>query len=190
MSASVRRLKPARFCNHPVDGIDGSADRDLMIADAAKKLEELFDVLHIDHKNDHNTRDTPRRVARMLVEEILHGRYNPPPAITEFDNVERYDQLIVTGPLEVRSTCAHHMLPIYGEAYIGVLIGHWLRHRTVAAWKLLLLITLFAGFVAGGLVGAFAYYLLGLGALWIAAAGTFFAGLLYFIWHVRLRAAS
>lgn len=121
MSASVRRLKPARFCNHPVDGIDGSADRDLMIADAAKKLEELFDVLHIDHKNDHNTRDTPRRVARMLVEEILHGRYNPPPAITEFDNVERYDQLIVTGPLEVRSTCAHHMLPIYGEAYIGVL---------------------------------------------------------------------
>jgi GTP cyclohydrolase IA len=35
--------------------------------------------------------------------------------------VERYDQLIVTGPIEVRSMCAHHLMPIYGEAFIGVL---------------------------------------------------------------------
>ena len=78
-------------------------------------------MLHIDHKNDHNMRDTPRRVAKMFVEEILHGRYSPPPVITEFENVERYDQLIVTGPIEVRSMCAHHLMPICGEAYIGVL---------------------------------------------------------------------
>lgn len=71
---------------------------------------------------------------------------------------------------------------------IGVLIGHWLRHRTIAAWKLLLLTALFVGFMAGGLSGAFAHYLLGLGALWIAAVGTFTAGLLYFIWHVRHQA--
>jgi GTP cyclohydrolase IA len=93
----------------------------VMMAQAAQKLAELFDVLHIDHKNDHNMRDTPRRVAKMFVEEILYGRYSLPPVITEFDNVERYDQLIVTGPIEVRSTCAHHLMPIYGEAYIGVL---------------------------------------------------------------------
>jgi GTP cyclohydrolase I len=92
-----------------------------MMAAAAEKLEELLDVLHIDYKNDHNTRDTPRRVARMFVEEILHGRYNSPPKITEFENVERYDQLIVTGPIEVRSMCAHHLMPICGQAFIGVL---------------------------------------------------------------------
>jgi GTP cyclohydrolase I len=57
----------------------------------------------------------------MFVEEILHGRYNAPPQITEFENVDRYDQLIVTGPIEVRSMCAHHLMPIFGSAFIGVL---------------------------------------------------------------------
>jgi GTP cyclohydrolase I len=92
-----------------------------MVSAAAKKLEELFDVLWIDHRNDHNTRDTPRRVAKMLVEETLRGRYDAPPPITEFENVQGFDQLIVTGPIELRSTCAHHMMPIYGQAYVGIL---------------------------------------------------------------------
>jgi GTP cyclohydrolase I len=121
MSQIVHRLKVPRLCNEPVDGFMDRAERSVMMAAAAKKLEELFDVLHIDHRNDHNTRDTPRRVAKMFVEEILHGRYSAPPQITEFENVERYDQLIVTGPIEVRSMCAHHLMPIVGEAYIGVL---------------------------------------------------------------------
>ncbi len=92
-----------------------------MIAAAAQKVEELFDVLRIDHRNDHNTRETPQRVAKMFVEEILQGRYTAPPRITEFDNVQSYDQLIVTGPIEVRSMCAHHLMPIYGHAVIGIL---------------------------------------------------------------------
>jgi GTP cyclohydrolase I len=57
----------------------------------------------------------------MYVEEILEGRYTAPPKITEFDNAQAYDQLIVTGPIELRSMCAHHMMPIYGAAYIGIL---------------------------------------------------------------------
>ena len=57
----------------------------------------------------------------MFVEETLRGRFTAPPKITEFENAERYDQLIVTGPIELRSTCAHHLMPIYGHAYIGVL---------------------------------------------------------------------
>ncbi|MBM6595184.1 GTP cyclohydrolase I [Microvirga pudoricolor] len=97
------------------------AEREAMISAAARKLEELFDILHIDHQNDHNTRDTPQRVAKMYVEEILQGRYTAPPRITEFDNAQAYDQLIVTGPLDVRSMCAHHLMPIYGHAYVGIL---------------------------------------------------------------------
>jgi len=121
MTQNVHRLKVPRLCNEPVEGFMDRAEKAVMMASAAKKLEELFDVLHIDHRNDHNTRDTPRRVAKMFVEEILHGRYSAPPQITEFENVERYDQLIVTGPIVVRSMCAHHLMPIYGEAYVGVL---------------------------------------------------------------------
>jgi GTP cyclohydrolase IA len=87
----------------------------------ARKVEELFDVLKIDYRIDHNTRDTPARVARMLVDETLRGRYDSLPAITEFENVAGYDQLIVIGPIDLRSTCAHHLMPIYGHAIIGVL---------------------------------------------------------------------
>jgi GTP cyclohydrolase I len=121
MKENVHRLIVPRLCNEPVEGFADRAEKAAMMAAAAKKLEELFEVLHIDHKNDHNMRDTPRRVAKMFVEEILHGRYSAPPQITEFENVERYDQLIVTGPIEVRSMCAHHLMPICGDAYIGVL---------------------------------------------------------------------
>ncbi len=92
-----------------------------MISAAAVKVDELLDVLLIDHRQDHNTRHTAGRVARMLVCELLRGRFTAPPKITEFDNTQAYDQLIVTGPIAVRSTCAHHLLPIYGEAYIGIL---------------------------------------------------------------------
>jgi GTP cyclohydrolase IA len=92
-----------------------------MVGAAATKLAELFDILQIDYRNDHNTRDTPNRVSKMFVEEIMRGRYCSPPEITDFENVEAYDQLIVTGPIDVRSTCAHHLMPFYGRAYIGVL---------------------------------------------------------------------
>jgi GTP cyclohydrolase I len=114
-------LKFSRLCNEALDQPMDEAERTAMIAAAAQKVEELFDILRIDHQNDHNTRDTPRRVAKMYVEEILQGRYTAPPRITEFDNAQAYDQLIVTGPIELRSMCAHHLMPIYGYAYIGIL---------------------------------------------------------------------
>jgi GTP cyclohydrolase I len=113
--------KLARLCNDALDRPLSEPERAAMILAAARKVEELFDILRIDHENDHNTRDTPRRVAKMYVEEILHGRYAPPPRITEFENAQAYDQLIVTGPIDLRSMCAHHLMPIYGHAYIGIL---------------------------------------------------------------------
>ena len=121
MNFYVRKVNRARLCNEAMDEPMNQADREAMIAAAARKIEELFDILHIDHQNDHNTRDTPQRVAKMYVEEMLQGRYGAPPRLTEFDNAQAYDQLIVTGPLEVRSTCAHHLMPIYGHAYVGIL---------------------------------------------------------------------
>jgi GTP cyclohydrolase I len=119
--STVLRLRRPRRANEEIEIALTENERSVMIGAAASKIAELFDVLHIDHRNDHNTRDTPLRVARMFVEELMHGRFSRPPALTEFDNIEKFDQLLVTGPIEVRSTCAHHLMPIYGEAYIGVL---------------------------------------------------------------------
>jgi GTP cyclohydrolase I len=121
MNFHTRDLNLARLCNEALDQPLTEAEREAMMAAAARKVEELFDILRIDHRNDHNTRETPQRVAKMYVEEILGGRYTAPPKITEFDNARAYDQLIVTGPIELRSMCAHHMMPIYGAAYIGIL---------------------------------------------------------------------
>lgn len=121
MNFHLRETKHSQLCNEALPQPLDEAERSAMIAAAARKVEELFDILKIDHENDHNTRDTPMRVAKMYVEEILEGRYTAPPRITEFDNVQAYDQLIVTGPIELRSMCAHHLMPIYGAAYIGIL---------------------------------------------------------------------
>ena len=121
MNKAVDLRTFASFGNQPVPGVMTDADRDAMRDAATRKLEELFDILRIDHRADHNMRDTPARVARMFVEETMRGRFSPPPHLTEFDNVERCDQMIVTGPLAVRSTCAHHLMPIVGHAVIGVL---------------------------------------------------------------------
>ena len=111
----------ANLGNQAVVGVMSEAERGVMRDAAARKIEELFDILKIDHRNDHNTRDTPARVAKMFIEETMRGRFTSPPRITDFDNVERCDQLIVTGPIEVRSTCAHHLMPIFGHAVIGIL---------------------------------------------------------------------
>ncbi len=121
MNNIVGSMNSACLGNQAVAGLMRDSDKLAMREAAAKKIEELFDILMIDHRNDHNTRDTPSRVAKMFVEETMRGRYTSPPRITDFDNVERCDQLIVTGPLEVRSTCAHHLMPIYGHAVIGIL---------------------------------------------------------------------
>jgi GTP cyclohydrolase IA len=121
MNFHSRDLNLARLCNEALEQPLTEAERDAMVMAAARKIEELFDVLRIDHQNDHNTRETPQRVAKMYVEELLEGRFTAPPKITEFDNAQAYDQLIITGPIELRSMCAHHLMPIYGQAYIGIL---------------------------------------------------------------------
>jgi GTP cyclohydrolase I len=119
--STIHRLSPSKRVSEPMRGDLSGAERSVMIAAAANKLAELFDALQIEHRNDHNTRDTPHRVARMFVDDIMRGHFSGPPVLTEFENVREFDQLIVMGPIDIRSTCAHHLMPIYGEAFIGVL---------------------------------------------------------------------
>jgi GTP cyclohydrolase I len=118
---NVHRLHLPRRANEALDLPLTAEEQAAMIGAASRKFEELLDILKVDHRLDHNTRDTPRRVARMLVEETMAGRFSEPPSITTFENTEQFESLIVTGPIAIRSTCAHHFMPIYGNACIGIL---------------------------------------------------------------------
>jgi GTP cyclohydrolase I len=120
MDTVLRSIYLGSPANQELDAPLTGDQRAIMIEQASKKVSELLDILRIDHRRDHNTRDTPRRVAKMYVEELLAGRFEAPPAITEFDTTETFEEMIVTGPIELRSTCAHHMMPIYGSAIVGI----------------------------------------------------------------------
>lgn len=84
-------------------------------------MENLLTELGIDWQSDHNSEDTPKRVAKMLLQETWAGRYDFEPSITDFPNASNTDQLIVEGPLAVESVCSHHHQNIRGRAFIGIL---------------------------------------------------------------------
>jgi GTP cyclohydrolase I len=90
-------------------------------AEVEARLRDVLRALVIDTDNDHNTRDTARRVAKMFVAEVFRGRYEAAPAATAFPNAARLNELMVIGPITVRSACSHHLCPILGKVWIGVL---------------------------------------------------------------------
>lgn len=90
-------------------------------AEVQAKMAEVLKALVIDTESDHNTQETAKRVAKMYVEEIFRGRYQPMPQVTEFPNISRLNELMIVGPITVRSACSHHMCPIFGKLWIGVL---------------------------------------------------------------------
>lgn len=92
-----------------------------LLDEVTAKMNAVLESLVIDTTSDHNTQDTARRVARMYVQEVFRGRYTPIPAVTEFPNVERLNELMIVGPITVRSACSHHFCPIIGKVWIGVM---------------------------------------------------------------------
>jgi len=85
------------------------------------KMKDVLESLVIDLDNDHNTGNTARRVAKMYVNEVFKGRYVAPPSLTEFPNAEHLNELMIVGPITVRSACSHHFCPIIGRVWIGVM---------------------------------------------------------------------
>lgn len=118
------RLTAARQRYHANDNI-AAFIQDGELAELRQEVEgKLQEVLHslvIDTVSDHNTTRTARRVAKIFIEEVFRGRYRPAPAVTAFPNVSHLDELMVVGPITVRSACSHHLCPIMGKVWIGVL---------------------------------------------------------------------
>lgn len=97
----------------------GELDR--LLDEVEEKMKGVLSSLVIDTERDHNTDQTARRVAKMYLNEVFLGRYVEAPTITEFPNAEHLNELMIVGPITVRSACSHHLCPVIGQLWIGVL---------------------------------------------------------------------
>ena len=125
VSAKIReRIVAARKRFHANDNIAEflqPGELDALLEEVTDKMKGVLSSLIIDTDNDHNTDDTARRVAKMYLQEVFQGRYVPAPQITEFPNAEHLNELMIVGPIVVRSACSHHFCPILGKVWIGIL---------------------------------------------------------------------
>lgn len=125
MSVVIRqRLQAARKRFHANDNIADfvqPGELEALLDEVTGKMQGVLDSLVIDTVHDHNTDQTARRVAKMYLKEVFAGRYVKAPAITEFPNAEHLNELMIVGPITVRSACSHHLCPVIGQIWIGVL---------------------------------------------------------------------
>ena len=125
VSVKIReRIKAARKRFHSNDNIADfiePGELEKLLDEVETKMQGVLDSMVIDTQSDHNTGDTARRVAKMYVNEVFRGRYVAAPAITEFPNAEHLNELMIVGPITVRSACSHHFCPVIGKIWIGVM---------------------------------------------------------------------
>lgn len=114
-------------------------EREELIKELTEKFEDVLDSLVIDRKNDPNSKETGKRLAKMYVNELMSGRYFPMPNATAFPNhtEERYDGMLVVRS-EITSMCSHHHQPVKGVAYIGIIAADTLiglsKYTRIAQW--------------------------------------------------------
>jgi GTP cyclohydrolase I len=96
-----------------------------LISDEEKKekiavlFKEIMDVIGLDLTDD-SLKGTPKRVAKMYIEEIFSGlNPNNKPKIALFDNKYQYNQMLVEKNITFYSNCEHHFVPIIGKAHIA-----------------------------------------------------------------------
>lgn len=107
--------------NDNISDFVGPGELDELAKEVALSIREVLRSLVIDIENDHNTTDTATRVAKMYVSELFAGRFQPAPKVTAFPNISKLNELLIVGPIRVRSACSHHLCPILGTVTIGVL---------------------------------------------------------------------
>ena len=125
MSVKIReRIVSARKRYNANDNISEfiePGELEVLLDEVTEKMKSVLDSMVIDTQNDHNTHNTARRVAKMYLKEVFKGRYVDVPEITEFPNAEHLNELMIVGPITVRSACSHHLCPVIGKIWIGVL---------------------------------------------------------------------
>ena len=124
-SARIRsRIQRARKRFHANDNIASflePGELEELLDEVETKFKGVLESLVIDTESDHNTHDTARRVAKMYLTEVFRGRYVEAPPVTEFPNASSLNELMIVGPITVRSACSHHFCPIMGRLWIGIM---------------------------------------------------------------------
>ena len=114
-------------------------DKEALIEELTPKFESILDSLLIDRHNDPNSMDTGRRLAKMYLNELMVGRYDPMPKATAFPNHvdDGYKGMLVVRS-EIKSMCSHHHQPVNGVAYIGIIAAETLiglsKYTRIAQW--------------------------------------------------------
>jgi GTP cyclohydrolase I len=117
----IRRARGRFHANDNISAYIEEGELEPLRLEVAGRIDEVLRALVIDTESDHNTQDTARRVAKMYLMEVFAGRYVPQPPVTEFPNVRRLNELMIVGPVMVRSACSHHLCPIIGRVWVGVM---------------------------------------------------------------------
>ncbi len=138
----IERLKEAGVRYWAGDNISQvlkEGDKQALIEEAAVAFENVLDKLVIDRHNDPNSKGTGKRLAKMYMNELMAGRYDPMPNATAFpnDSASRYEGMLVVRS-ELTSMCSHHHQIVKGVAYIGIIAADKLiglsKYTRIAQW--------------------------------------------------------
>ena len=111
------------FANGVAEGFPlEQPDKDKMINEAEEAYGKFLDALKCDWRNDPNSMETPRRVAKAYVNDLWAGRYTAMSPITSFPS-DGYDGVIIERNIPLTSMCSHHHQTIGGVVHIGYIAG-------------------------------------------------------------------
>ena len=119
--------------------VDSPTIKNQLIEEATEAFEQVLKTLLIDTETDPSSRGTAKRLAKMYINEVMSGRYEPAPDATAFpnDSEDRYEGMLVVRS-ELRSMCSHHHQPVSGVAYIGIIAADKLiglsKYSRIAQW--------------------------------------------------------
>ena len=94
-----------------------------MIEQASLHYGSFLNAVGWDYMKDRQTVDTPRRVAKAWLKDLVLGSVTPEPSMTVFPNEENYDGVVIQTGIPVVSLCAHHNLPFTGYASVAYVPG-------------------------------------------------------------------
>jgi len=117
----IKNEKLLQYANRNI--FTTEAERENIISEATTAYEKFMDALRIDWRNDPNSLNTPHRVAKSFVNDLISGCYSDPPKITSFENLDRYDGIVFQGNIDMKSICAHHHLSFIGKAHVAYIPG-------------------------------------------------------------------
>ena len=127
------------WANDNISDYIEEGEKQLLIEEAMPAFENVLQSLVIDTKTDPNSMDTARRMAKMYINEIMSGRYDPMPNPSAFPNYIEggYEGMLVVRS-ELTSLCSHHHQTVKGVAYIGIIAGPKLlglsKYSRIAQW--------------------------------------------------------